>query len=693
MTVIYPEAPPNVSDSVTQPSPEFKREVAKVLGSIVLFILAYVSLVLASVCLAIASGFAGVALMVVYTHFITIMLGAGLIGLGVMVLFFLVKFVFKTSKTNRSHLVEVTREDQPLLFEFVKRLTHEVKAPFPKRIYLSSDVNASVFYDSGFWSMFFPVRKNLQIGLGLVNAMNISEFKAVLAHEFGHFSQRSMKLGSYVYNVNQVIYNLLFDNSGYQQTLEKWGSISGYFAVFASLTAGIVNGIQVILRHLYSLINKNYYSLSRQMEFHADTVAASVAGGNHLSKALRRLEMADGCQQDLLTFCNRLIGNNQKALNVFPPHRQVMQQVAADLKIEWHEGLPQIDRATSRRLAASRVVVKDQWASHPSTDEREDHLSRLDLKTPANHQSAWVVFTNPEQLQQQITDHIYQTVTFKATPVILSDIEFRELLGRDMQRQEFHALYNGFYDHRSVFEVTEIPTAVSSGPVAELLTLEIVQIPKRILIISNDIHMLEAIQQPKSGVKTFDFDGIRYSLSEAPSIVTVLKEEQTALEAQANDAERELIARAFQQADVRGLTSELQERYHSLHLTNQNFQKYATQYVDIMGILQPAFQAQVTIAQALAIDNQLKLNEKNLKDQMKAFLQNPKLNEWCEPAEVNRIKTYVNEHLTYFSESRGFDNEAIALFQEAHGFFYQALSKRMVQAKMNLLDYQVQFLE
>jgi Zn-dependent protease with chaperone function len=37
--------------------------------------------------------------------------------------------------------------------------------------------------------MFLPIKKNLQIGLGLVNSLNVSEFKAVMAHEFGHFTQ------------------------------------------------------------------------------------------------------------------------------------------------------------------------------------------------------------------------------------------------------------------------------------------------------------------------------------------------------------------------------------------------------------------------------------------------------------------------------------------------------------------------
>jgi len=162
-----------------------------------------------------------------------------------------------------NRLVEVKKMEQPELFAFIKRLTREIGAPFPKKIYFSPDVNASVFYNSSFWSMFLPVRKNLQIGLGLVNAVSVSELKAVLAHEFGHFSQRSMKLGSYVYNMNQVIYNMLYDNDGYGKALDQWSNLSGYFHFFASLTVGIVKGVQFILQKMYGLINENYMSLSR----------------------------------------------------------------------------------------------------------------------------------------------------------------------------------------------------------------------------------------------------------------------------------------------------------------------------------------------------------------------------------------------------------------------------------------------
>ncbi|WP_148230673.1 hypothetical protein [Chitinophaga pinensis] len=68
----------------------------------------------------------------------TIIAGLGLLVLGGAVVFFMVKFVFTVSKDEKEARVE----------------TNETNTRFPKKIYLSQDVNACVFYHSSFWSMF-----------------------------------------------------------------------------------------------------------------------------------------------------------------------------------------------------------------------------------------------------------------------------------------------------------------------------------------------------------------------------------------------------------------------------------------------------------------------------------------------------------------------------------------------------------
>ena len=88
-------------------------------------------------------------------------------------------------------------------------MADEIGAPKPHRVFLTSEVNAAVFYDLSLLNLIFPSKKNLIIGLGLVNVLTLSELKAVLAHEFGHFAQNSMMVGRWVYVAQQIIAHMV----------------------------------------------------------------------------------------------------------------------------------------------------------------------------------------------------------------------------------------------------------------------------------------------------------------------------------------------------------------------------------------------------------------------------------------------------------------------------------------------------
>lgn len=273
-------------------SDNFKKMTTKAIISIVLFLIVYILLIVLAIGLTILSVLGAIYLIAAKPMAITIGLGIGLASLGFLVLAFLFKFIFKKHTADRSHLTEINKESEPKLFQFIQEIVDEVGTKFPKKIYISTEVNAGVFYDSSFWSMFFPIRKNLQIGLGLVNTITEQEFKAILAHEFGHFSQKSMKVGSYVYNVNQVIFNMLYDNDSYDENIKTWANISGYFSIFVIIAVKIIHGIQWVLKKMYEIININYLALSREMEFHADEVAANVTGYLPLKESLLRMDLA-----------------------------------------------------------------------------------------------------------------------------------------------------------------------------------------------------------------------------------------------------------------------------------------------------------------------------------------------------------------------------------------------------------------
>ena len=188
MNYPYPKSPNADVSSVLKLDATYRKHVINTLLCMIVFIIGYFAVLAASLVLIYFGAKLALIVIGAKIHWLTLLAAAGIMMVVIMFFVFITKFLFKIKKEDITGKIEIKNEDHPLLFDFIERVCNETKAPFPKKVVLSSDVNASVYYNSSFLSMFFPVRKNLEIGLGLVNCVNITEFKAIVAHEFGHFA-------------------------------------------------------------------------------------------------------------------------------------------------------------------------------------------------------------------------------------------------------------------------------------------------------------------------------------------------------------------------------------------------------------------------------------------------------------------------------------------------------------------------
>lgn len=193
----YPPTPVGVPADLAVPSPRYRRHVWTAAFALFAFVGLYAGTIVWLVRL--------VWRMASAVGSDKTVLAIGVIAPSLFLLAFLVKGLFFVRRGDIGAATEITPEEEPELFAFITRVADEVGAPRPHRVFLTPDVNASVFYDLSLRSLVFPSKKNLNIGLGLVNVLTLDEFKAVLAHEFGHFAQRSMALGTWVYVSGQVI--------------------------------------------------------------------------------------------------------------------------------------------------------------------------------------------------------------------------------------------------------------------------------------------------------------------------------------------------------------------------------------------------------------------------------------------------------------------------------------------------------
>src|ERR1700742_2137760 len=120
---LYPASPVAVDAEKLAISASFRNQVRKVIGSIFLFMIVYLLLVAAAIVLAAGCCYLGVWIIIAMPKFITLILGLGLMAAGVSVFIFLVKFVATVAKDENSKRVEITEEEQPRLFAFIRRLT------------------------------------------------------------------------------------------------------------------------------------------------------------------------------------------------------------------------------------------------------------------------------------------------------------------------------------------------------------------------------------------------------------------------------------------------------------------------------------------------------------------------------------------------------------------------------------------
>ena len=663
----YPATPINVPDSVTQVSPAFKKEVSGVMGSIILFFIVYLLMFLLSIGLVIACVYGGIAIIIAIPRLITIFIGLGLIGLGIMVFVFLVKFLFAVSRYDSSNSIEITKEDQPRLFAFIGKLTNDVQTPFPKKIYVSPDVNAAVFYNSSFWSMFLPVRKNLQIGLGLVNSLNVSEFKAVMAHEFGHFSQRSMKLGSFVYNVNKIIHNMLFQNSGYANFLGSWARVDGIFAFFAQITASIAQGIQGVLRQMYGVINKSYMRLSREMEFHADAVAASVTGSQSLVTALRRIELANAGYNIALQKCDELFRQKKISNNIYQNHRTVLKQLADEFKLTIEHDIPVVNDKFLAENNASRVNFKDQWASHPATNDRVEHLNKLGVNAELITEPAWVLFENKDDLQLQLTQKVYENAVKDKDVTTIEGREFEEKLYADIRQYSLPEEYNGFYDGRQVNIITADELTPGDGNTTweEIFSTDNASLPKKIKTNAADLEVLKAINEKHIQTKTFDFDGVKYKREDAPSVIAILQNEQEKEQTKLANLDKQAIHFFLDKAVQKGIaeTERLKRLYAAYFENRLQADEFLKDVNCMLESLQPVFSGQtMQIAQITLLMNDLKSgHEVKFKDWLKRWMGLSVFD--VNQEEKTKVANYIDAQYVYFNGTSFFDNELITLHE------------------------------
>ncbi|HEU4501766.1 MAG TPA: M48 family metallopeptidase [Nitrospira sp.] len=252
--------------------------------------------------------------------------------------------------------IELHREDAPRLFLLIEKLTTALQTPPFHHVLIVNELNAAVVQTPRL-GIFGWQRNYLLLGMPLMLTFTPAQFRAVLAHEFGHLGRQHGRFFGWIYRARVTWWRLLQEMTARQH----WASF--VFTKFLGWYAPFFNA--------YSFV------MARAQEYEADRNAALLVGPHCMKDTLASLAVIGRMLQE--SFWPSL---DQKTLESETPPSSYLTELTLTVGSE-----AQRDRASS--FFAEEINAKTGYAdTHPSLGDRLAALNKLPTKKPSSSQSS-----------------------------------------------------------------------------------------------------------------------------------------------------------------------------------------------------------------------------------------------------------------------------------------------------------------
>ena len=264
----------------------------------------------------------------------------------------------------------LTEAEHPRLFAAIRDVARRMEAEMPAEVYLIPDINAFVAQVGGFLG--FGGRRVMGIGLGLLAVDNLSQFRATVAHEFGHFKGGETKLSGFIYATRAAMIRTL-------ETLAESGRT-------------LLRKPFEWMLHIYLRITQ---AISRQQELVADEWSLRIAGKQAHITGLRQEGLhATGFSVFLEQEVYPLGRLGVVPDNLFEGYRRYVGSSG------WERVQPKLQAQLSERKT-------DPFDSHPGLEERIAFAEQVQVPDqPMDETPAYTLLSNAEALEKHHTDEL-----------------------------------------------------------------------------------------------------------------------------------------------------------------------------------------------------------------------------------------------------------------------------------------------
>jgi Zn-dependent protease with chaperone function len=668
-------------------SPAYRSKLTSSIISISVFFVVYFILILISLLLIFLLGYGAVKIIAFHANYFTALAALALFSIGLVVFYFLIKFIFIKNHYSDRHLIEVDRSLQPELFAIIDDIVAETKVQKPGKVFLSPEVNASVSYNSLFWSMFLPVKKNLTVGMGLINSTTVGELKTVLAHEFGHFSQRSMKIGGYVSQAEKIIFDTVYNNRDFENSIKN-GSGHWAFQFTGMVSLGFISIFQYILKIFSDFIFKNNASLRREMEFHADAVATYVTNPKEQTSSLLRLDLSNAAFNSSFMF---YADSEQKYLpeNLFENQTYLMKIFSERNNHPYENNLPKVDLEDSTRYNKTKIEIEDQWSFHPETDKRIEAIWKNKTKNiPENNELAKNIIRGFDEICKALTSKYLTLYNIKNVGEVVDDSErFLQLYNEKYPYQSIYSDFNGYYErHNPVLGNIEELINIESPVGNDLFNDKKVSLVHEKAGIESDLHTLNQLVANPKIIKTFKCSGRLYKASEAKILIPRFTKDLEKIQSEITENDKNIFQHFYQKADEND-KKVLVEKYKTFAKLDHEFDVFQNSINNFIPHLQ-FMMVTLPIEEIRKHRANLLKNEKPFKDIIKHFIEESGYKDLLSTENSQLLKDFIDSEYIYFNNDKYIQKEVDAVFSLINK--YQIiLNKTYTDYKIQLIDFQV----
>ncbi|HEU4716370.1 MAG TPA: M48 family metallopeptidase [Bacteroidia bacterium] len=289
-----------------------------------------------------------------------------------------VRFLFARQNETEEGLIEIPAIEKDPFIAMINEICDEVKAVRPSKILLSHMPNASVSGYGALQGIFRPNEKKLTIGYPLILFLNRSEFRAVLAHEFAHFSKDSLVPGQFLSRLHKGVFTMLYKKGSIDEWIRDMAHSRGIPGLVGRLAATLSNFIRKLFAQSLENLHLRFMAISRLQEFSADKIAACVAG----HKAIWGSLLKTGFLVETIGQLDGQVVENLDTENKLPQHYWTIFSGLISFRLE-HEGIAlPLQETTAPRSEREKNIIRrlktgDAWHAHPSDDDRKKNVEGI----------------------------------------------------------------------------------------------------------------------------------------------------------------------------------------------------------------------------------------------------------------------------------------------------------------------------